>query len=240
MPSRTYLTVNLLTAKSEDFNLSEEEINKLEKKLAAASPKNNPTGGYPVSLVALTDRNGKIAYTKRTYRVENNTRKGIDILVVEYPLFLDSQAQREWIKTASNHFKPLLSRDFEFVKKGQTFSKITKRPFWEQTLERFNPEDPENTREPTTYRSVSYSDKMPYGTKTTTSLFLQKRNQWIKTEYKKLRDKKTPEADAYPIIQEKLASLPQANFGKTIQPKSKKPFKLSADRIKAIVQSQKS
>lgn len=240
MPSRTFLTVNLETAKSEDFNLSDKEINDLEKILAAASPKNNPTGGYPVSLVALTDRNGKIAYTKRAYRVKNNTRKGIDILVVEYPLFLDSQAQREWIKTASNHFKPLLSRDFEFVKKGQTFNKITKRPFREQTFERFDPDDPENTTEPVRYRSVSYNDKIPYGTKTTTSAFMQKRNHWIKVEYRRLRNKKIPEVEAYGMIQEKLKCLPQSNFGKTIQPKTRKPFVLSFARIKEIVQSKKS
>lgn len=240
MSLRTYLTVNLLTAKSEDFNLSEEEINRLETVLAATSPQNNPTGGYPVCLVALTDRNGKIAYTKRTYRVENNTRKGIDILVIEYPLSLDSQEQRAWVKTASNHFKPLLSRDFEFARKGQTFNKITKRPFWEKTLERFDPRDPENTTEPILYRSTSYSDKIPYGTKTTSIAFMQKRNQWIKVEYKKLQNKKVPEVNAYPIIQEKLADLPQMFFGKKSQPKSRKPFQLSPERIKEIVQSKKS
>ena len=87
--------------------------------------------------------------------------------------------------------------------------------------------------------SQTYADKRPYGHNSFMPKFYLKRNKWIKEEYFKLRKKKIPETECYTRITNKLSELRSGFFGKTIMPKNTKPFNLSTERVKFIIQSKK-
>jgi len=193
-----------------------------------------------VSFITLKGIHGEIAYLK------NFAKDMFDFgkvrLIIEFPLGLGMKLKRDWIKYSSNFYQPHLKQEEEVVEVGDRFTQITKKPFRE-TSTTCHDDNLRGSVDDASYilvsRSRTYKDKSPYGLKTTSSAFYKKRNQWLKAEYRKLRERKVSETKCYDKIENRLSSLHLSFFGKKCQPKNKKPFNLSTDRIKFIVQSKK-
>ncbi len=136
-------------------------------------------------LILLKGKEGQIAYVRHDLDCEIDKWK----LIVELPLDLTVEKQRDWIGCASKFFKPLFIREFESASSEKDFD-MTQKPYKEYGLTEFDPAKPE-TKTPLRIRLRSYADSAPYASKTTRKQDLKARNEWIKKRYKQLKKDKT-------------------------------------------------
>jgi len=239
MTTKTKLSINEEAFKK-GYTYSQKEIAELNQKLAKCSLRNFKQAKISASLITLNGAHGEIAYIKDCGKSMFDFGKLK--IVFEFSLGLEIRLMRDWIKISSRFFKPLFKKEEEVVGSGEIFNCITKKPYKERNTSCIEDEYNEyGEREEYILKSRyrSYKDKTPYGSKTLTRDFYQKRNLWLKQEYSKLRKFKTPEVKCYSALSKKLAALPSLFFAKRHQIKHRKPFTLSCDRIKFIVQSKK-
>jgi hypothetical protein len=159
-------------------------------------------------------------------------------LVIQFSLSLTVEEMRDWIKEAAKFYKSNLVAKPEaiFNKQGIQSNKNRSRRVFEFPLGKVE------------YNL--YSDSKPVGTGRIASekkKYLEKRNKWIKSEYKKHRNKSFSQDDSYALIQSDLKKQSLKRFGNwpnKRDPESKKviadskndPLFLSLDTIKKYAQ----
>lgn len=230
---RIWISLNRERAKLLDC--TDKEIEELEKELEhkKIALKYYYKANIPPELILIKSSFGEKGFVRKEprYKEEKHT------LVVEYPLSSSAEHQRRWIKHASTFFKPLFNKKIEYVNNAANFKAITKPPFLEEPVEYCDP-DTWKTTAKFIIRKRKYIHKAPYGSKSYMPEFFKKRDAWLKKEYRKLL-KNTPETKCYEPLKQKLYKLPSSFFGKNIIPGDRKPFDLSENRIKFLVQSKK-
>ncbi len=165
----------------------------------------------------LKGKEGQIAYVRHDLDCEIDKWK----LIIELPLDLTVEKQRDWIGCASKFFKPLFIKEFESLSPGEDFSDIIQKPYKECRLTEFDPAKPE-TKTSLRIRLKSYADSVPYASKTTRMQDLTARNEWTRKRYKQLKkDKSLPKYSVrYAKIAEELVGKTFGNLEITKEPAS--------------------
>lgn len=164
------------------MGVSQSEIKKTSKEYKVIN-----IWGLQEELI-LKGKEGQIAYVRHDLDSETDKWK----LIVEFPLDLTVEQQRDWSGCASKFFKPFFIKKIESVPSEKDFFDITQKPYKELRFTEFNPAKPK-TKTPFVMRSRSYADSAPYASKTTRKQDLEARNEWIKERYKQSKkDKSIP------------------------------------------------
>jgi len=225
--------------KQEGWNFSDDQadiesikkyINNLNKKKIKDSNKI-----ANVKFILLEGYKGELAFVE--YADYYKDRYNFN-LTIRVSLSLGVKDLRIWVEEARKFFNHVLISKVELVEDGKAFESIKKRPYKEIKI-----------GHKSNARYKFYSDAKPKGTLSAAkekACYRNKRNIWIKNEYRRLR-KEMSQDDAYYKIQVDLEEKELNKFGKwpdrKYDTKSRKwvcigndPRKLSFGSIKNIVQ----
>ncbi len=127
-------TLHINEEAAKKASLTPREVKGLKEELDDLNKNHSIEINEPVEFILLKGNNREVAYVRKYSRHELSLT-GVKVrLVVEFPLSLRIDEQREWIGCASEFFKPRLIVRSETKVIGKEFKVLTRKPFQELVI----------------------------------------------------------------------------------------------------------